>query len=103
MLHLTLDGKPVVIVFSPRRLRDEGYDAATDYTYPRAGMADEPALEAPDDRMVDDDEQIWSSIAAERVIDDVPVAEPGWDSRPWRGRHRDLTPADLGVTIPRAP
>jgi hypothetical protein len=219
--YLTLDGKPVVIVFSPRRLRedmgsdgvraaiagmrarvraagwpdlyimgaarenragltalrDEGYDAATGYNYPRAGMADETARAAPYDAMVDGYEQIWYSIAAERVIDYFPVTEPGWDARPWRGdkalvrtgrspdkfkemlrraraftdrhpaaggrklvlieawneygegaaiephrewgfgyldavrdvfatrrgRHRDLTPADLGVTIPRAP
>lgn len=84
-------------------LRDEAYDAATGYTYPRAGMADETALEAPEDRMVDGYEQIWHSTAASRVIDDVPVAEPGWDSWPRRGWHRDLTPADLGVTIPPAP
>lgn len=219
--YLTLDGKPVVIVFSPRRLRedmdsegvraafvgmrarvraagwpglyimgaaregraglialrDEGYDAGTGYNYPRAGMADKAAREAPYDDMVDGYEQIWYSIAAERVIDYVPVTEPGWDSRPWhgakalvrtgrspdkfremlrraraftdrhpaaggrklvlieawneygegaaiephrewgfayldavrdvfvtrRGGHRDLTPADLGVAVPRAP
>jgi hypothetical protein len=127
--YLLLDGKPLVIVFSPRRLRedmgsdgvraafvrmrarvaaagwpglvimgaaregraglaalrDEGYDAATGYNYPRAGMADEAAREAPYDRMVDGYEQIWYSIAAERLIDYAPVTEPGWDSRPWDG------------------
>ena len=84
-MYLTLDGKLVAIVFSSRRLRDEGYDAATGYTHPRAGMADETALEAPDDRMVDVHERIWYSSGAEGVIGDVPVAAPGWDSQPGHG------------------
>jgi hypothetical protein len=127
--YLTVDGKPVVIVFTPRQLRadlgtdgvrdalramrararqagfpglhvlgsaresaaglralrDEGYDAATGYNYPRAGMADEGAREAPYADMVDGYERIWYTIAAEGVIDYAPVAEPGWDSRPWEG------------------
>ena len=127
--YLAIDGKPVVIVFSPRRLRadlgtegvrralarmrarvreaglpglyvmgaahvgrgklaalvHEGYDAATGYNYPHAGMADPAALRAPYASMVDGYEQIWYTIAARGLIDYVPVTEPGWDSRPWHG------------------
>ena len=218
--YLTIDGKPVVIVFTPRELRrdmgtdavrtafarmreraraaglpgiyimgaarentrlealvHEGYDAGTGYNYPRAGMPDDTALSAPYSAMVDGYEQIWYSIAVQRLIDYAPVTEPGWDSRPWhgdkalvrtgrdpekfedmlrrarvftdrypiaggrklvlieawnepgegaaiephrqwgfahldavrrvfsreRGPHRDLTPADLGLAVPRAP
>jgi hypothetical protein len=155
----------------------EGYDAGTGYNYPRAGMADANVRSAPYAEMVGGYEQIWYSIAAQRLIDYAPVTEPGWDSRPWhgdralvrtgrdpgkfedmlrraraftdrypltggtrlvlieawnepgegaviephrewgfahldavrrvfsreRGRHRDLVPADLGLSVPRAP
>jgi glycosyl transferase family WbsX len=219
--YLTVDGKPVVIVFSPERLRQdmgseavaaairrmrartaaagfrglylvgavdddpgalvelktEGYDAATGYNYPRAGMQDDAAREAPYDSAVDGYQRIWAEMAAARILDYIPVTEPGWDSRPWdgakalvrtgrhpekfremlrraraftdlhpvaegrklvlieawnehgegaaiephrewgfayldavrevfgasRGRHRDLTPGDLGLTVPTAP
>jgi hypothetical protein len=127
--YLTIDGRPVVIVFTPRGLRKdmgtdavraafalmrervraaglpglfimgaaheetsdlealvhEGYDAGTGYNYPRAGMPDESALSAPYAWMVDGYEQIWYSIATQRLIDYAPVTEPGWDSRPWQG------------------
>src|SRR5262249_682184 len=127
--YLRFDGRPVIIVFSPRRLREdmgsdavraafermreraraaglaglyllgatrhtaaplpairrEGYDAATGYNYPRAGMADDGARAAPYTLAVDGYEQIWYSIAAQRTIDYAPVTEPGWDSRPWHG------------------
>jgi len=127
--YLAFDGKPVVIVFSPRRLRQdlgsdgvraafarmrerataaglpglylmgatrehragllalahEGYDAATGYNYPRAGMADEGARSAPYADVVRGYEEIWYTIATERLIDYAPVTEPGWDSRPWHG------------------
>ncbi len=127
--YLRVDGKPVVIVFSPPQLRadmgsdavraafarmraraeaaglqglfiigaaleipaglfalvHEGYDAATGYNYPEAGMADERALSAPYADAVDGYEQIWYGIAAQRIIDYAPVTEPGWDSRPWDG------------------
>jgi hypothetical protein len=127
--YLTLDGKPVVIVFSPRRLREdmgseavgtairrvrermkaagfpglflmgtvradpneqaqlraEGYDAGTGYNYPRAGIPDEAAATAPYDDAVDGYERIWHGIAQAGIIDYAPVAEPGWDSRPWDG------------------
>ena len=63
----------------------EGYDAGTGYNYPRAGMPDETALSAPYAAMVDGYEQIWYSIAVQRLIDYAPVTEPGWDSRPWHG------------------
>ena len=126
--YLTIEGKPVVIVFIPRELRrdmgtnavrtafarmrertraaglpgiyimgaarentrletlvHEGYDAGTGYNYPRAGMPDDTALSAPYSAMVDGYEQIWYSIAVQRLIDYAPVTEPGWDSRPWHG------------------
>jgi hypothetical protein len=126
--YLTIDGKPVVIVFTPRDLRrdmgtdavrtafarmreraraaglpgiyimgaarettrlealvHEGYDAGTGYNYPRAGMPDDTARSAPYSAMVDGYEQIWYSIAVQRLIDYAPVTEPGWDSRPWHG------------------
>jgi glycosyl transferase family WbsX len=127
--YLTLDGKPVVIVFSPERLREdmgseavglairrmrarteaagfrglfvvgaldadpaalvalakEGYDAATGYNYPRAGMEDDGAREAPYDSAVDGYERIWADMAAAGILDYIPVAEPGWDARPWHG------------------
>jgi Glycosyltransferase WbsX len=127
--YLTLDGKPVIIVFSPRRLREdmgseavgvairhlrermtaagfpglfligsvradrneqallraEGYDAGTGYNYPRAGMQDDAAATAPYDDAVDGYERIWNDIAQAGIIDYAPVAEPGWDSRPWDG------------------
>jgi hypothetical protein len=127
--YLRIDGKPVVIVFSPPQLRadmgsdavraafgqiraraeaaglpglfimgaaletpaglvalaHEGYDAATGYNYPEAGMADEDARSAPYTDAVDGYEQIWYGIAAQRIIDYAPVTEPGWDSRPWDG------------------
>jgi hypothetical protein len=63
----------------------EGYDAGTGYNYPRAGMPDDTALSAPYSAMVDGYEQIWYSIAVQRLIDYAPVTEPGWDSRPWHG------------------
>jgi hypothetical protein len=127
--YLTLDGKPVVIVFSPERLRKdmgseavrvairrmraraetagfgglflvgavdadpaalvalktEGYDAATGYNYPRAGMRDGGAREAPYDSAVDGYERIWADMAAASILDYIPVTEPGWDARPWGG------------------
>jgi hypothetical protein len=219
--YFTIDGKPVVIIFSPELLREdmgsaavgaaiqrmrarvtaagfpglflmaagradgadlhalraEGYDADTGYNYPRAGMPDPTADSAPYDSAVDGYERIWNGIAEARILDYVPVTEPGWDSRPWdgqaalvrtgrhpekfkrmlerareftdrhpvaggkklvlieawneygegavvephrewgfgyldairavfgsgRGRHRDVTPQDLGLAVPRAP
>jgi hypothetical protein len=67
------------------RLRAEGYDAGTGYNYPRAGMTDGTARRAPYDDMVDGYERIWTNIARARILDYVPVTEPGWDSRPWHG------------------
>src|SRR6185295_6629960 len=126
--YLTIDGKPVVIVFTPRELRrdmgtdavraafarmreraraaglpgiyimgaarentrldalvHESYDAGTGYNYPRAGMSDDTARRRCTRRWWTY-EQIWDSIADQRLIDYSPVTEPGWDSRPW---HRD--------------
>ena len=66
-------------------LKAEGYDAATGYNYPRAGMQDEAAREAPYDSAVDGYERIWADMAAARILDYIPVTEPGWDARPWDG------------------
>ncbi|HEV2055344.1 MAG TPA: hypothetical protein VGV06_09245 [Methylomirabilota bacterium] len=35
--------------------------------------------------MVEGYEQVWYSIAAQRLIDFVPATDPGWDSRPRHG------------------
>jgi len=127
--YFTVDGKPVVIIFSPSRLRAdmgteavaaairrmraqavaaglpglfligavdddparvtalhaEGYDAGTGYNYPRAGMPDDGTRQAPYALAVEGYEAIWNSIAQAGVLEYVPVAEPGWDSRPWHG------------------
>jgi len=127
--YLTLDARPLVIIFSPERLREdmgseavsvairrmrarveaagfrglfvvgaidadpaalealkaEGYDAATGYNYPRAGMEDQSAREAPYDSAVDGYQQIWADMAAAGSLDYIPVTEPGWDARPWDG------------------
>jgi hypothetical protein len=127
--YLTLDGKPVLIIFSVKRLRDdmgteavatairrmraraeaagfpglflmgavddqpdniaalraEGYDAGTGYNYPRAGMPDEAALKGPYDDAVNGYERVWNEVARSGMLPYVPVTEPGWDSRPWRG------------------
>lgn len=126
--YLLLDGKPVVIIFSVKRLRDdmgsdavaaairgmrarvaaagfpglflmgvvddkpgnvaalsaEGYDAGTGYNYPRAGMPDESAKRAPYGGAVEGYERIWAGVAR-AGLPYVPVTEPGWDARPWRG------------------
>jgi hypothetical protein len=86
-------------------LRDEGYDAATGYNYPHAGM-DERARRAPYADMVDGYEQIWYSIAVQRIIDYAPVTEPGWDARPWRGDRALVrtgrTPERFGDMLRRA-
>ena len=127
--YLTVDGKPVVIIFTPRQLRAdmgseavaaalrrmrarveaagfpglfvmgsvrpnrdeqarlaaEGYDAGTGYNYPRAGMADQSALRGSYDDAVEGYERIWTDIAGAGIVPYVPVAEPGWDARPWEG------------------
>jgi hypothetical protein len=66
-------------------LHAEGYDAGTGYNYPRAGMADEAARRAPYADAVVGYEKIWTAVARTSLIDYVPVADPGWDSRPWEG------------------
>lgn len=68
-----------------RALRAEGYDAASGYNYPRAGMEDPEAREAPYALAVPGYERIWRAVADAGVIDYVPVTDPGWDSRPWDG------------------
>ncbi len=127
--YLTLDGKPVLIIFSPDRLRQdmgseavghairqmrvqaqaaglpglflmgvvdanpdrlaalraEGYDAGTGYNYARAGMQEESSATAPYDNAIAGYERIWTAMAGMKILPYVPVAEPGWDSRPWQG------------------
>ena len=130
--YLTLDGRPVVIIFStPSLTRDmgseavrrgiermrarvrargfpdlflvavtgpgrmplderlgqqksEGYDAATGYNYPRAGM-ERDGLRGSYDLAVTGYQAIWDAIAGAGIIEYFPVTEPGWDSRPWDG------------------
>lgn len=64
-------------------LEQERYDALTGYNYPTAG--DEGRLHAPFSAMVDAYPEIWNQIASVASIPYVPVAEGGWDSRPWHG------------------
>jgi Glycosyltransferase WbsX len=130
--YLTLDGRPMVIIFSPSSLTSdmgseavrqgfdrmrararergfpdlfivaatgpggvplekrlgqrkfEGYDAATGYNYPRAGM-DDDGLRGSYDAAVAGYQAIWDAIARAGIIEYFPVTEPGWDSRPWDG------------------
>ena len=148
--YYTVDGRPMVVVFSPRRLRDdmgteavraaialmreraraaglpglflvgavgpdpasvralrdEGYDAASGYNYPTAGMRDPEAREAPYQLAVDGYERIWRAVAQVGAIDYIPVTEPGWDSRPWEGERALVrtgrTPAAFADMLGRA-
>jgi hypothetical protein len=50
-------------------LETEGCDAATGYNYPRAGMRDEAAREAPCDSAADGGERIWAEMVAARAVD----------------------------------
>lgn len=125
--YYTVNGRPLVIIFSPDRLtqdmgapavkaafqkmralvreaglpdlflvactgpdraglavlEEQGYDAATGYNYPAAGAGDR--LVAPYDLAVSGYEEIWRQIADMRLLDYIPVTEPGWDARPWHG------------------
>lgn len=125
--YLTIDGKPVIVIFSPRRFTDdmgvagthkalersremcrqaglpglyfvactypgkeaiqqleqEGYDALTGYNYPSAGSKGNRVSPYAD--MVSAYPQFWEEIDAAATIPYIPVADPGWDSRPWHG------------------
>lgn len=125
--YFRIDRKPVVIIFSPRRLTDdmgseavraafgkmralcasngldglyliacawpnaddldriaaEGYDAATGYNYPDAGLAGRPS--APYDDMVTGYSDIWQKFLRLAKIPYLIPMTPGWDSRPWHG------------------
>jgi hypothetical protein len=125
--YLTIDGKPVVIIFAPGRFTEdmgadavraafarmrelcaksglrglcliacatpdkgllsqlayEGYDAATGYNYPYAGMKGQQGY--PYDEMVRGYADIWQDfLRAGKIPYMIPLA-PGWDSRPWHG------------------
>lgn len=125
--YMKIDGKPVVIIFSPGRLTEdmkpdgvrdalnksremakakglpgiyfiactypgpanikvleqEGYDALSGYNYPSAG--DKGNVRASYADMVSGYQDFWNAIADNSKIPYIPVAEPGWDSRPWHG------------------
>jgi hypothetical protein len=67
-----------------RQQKLEGYDAATGYNYPRAGM-DDNGRRGSYDAAVAGYQAIWDAIAQAGIIEYFPVTEPGWDSRPWDG------------------
>ncbi len=125
--YMKVDGKPVVVIFSPYRLTKdmgvsavkaafdksremakarglngiyfvgctwpgpgqlspmeaEGYDAATGYNYPSAG--DKGQIVAPYADMVTGFKDIWNAIQDSTSLPYIPVAEAGWDARPWHG------------------
>ena len=66
-----------------KQLEQEGYDALSGYNYPGAG--DKGQWVAPYDWMVTGYKDIWNAIAGQTALPYFPVAEPGWDSRPWHG------------------
>jgi len=126
--YLRMDGKPVVIVFSPLTLRkdlggpsevlkalegaqqvarsfglsgiyfvaaagpdqirflvEEGYDAATGYDYPFAGINEPGVSRGPYSAAIEGYERIWHAYAADgRLTYFVPTL-PGRDGRPWYG------------------
>lgn len=127
--YLKIDGKPVVIIFTPQRItqdigmeaaarsfaamralcraegleglylagctgpseaavrqmKQEGYDAATGYNYPSAGVRPNEGRRSPYDSAIDGYRTIWETIAGYKLMDYIPVTDPGWDSRPWHG------------------
>ena len=65
------------------RLAYEGYDAATGYTYPYAGIKGQEGKAY--DNMVSGFADIWQDfLRIGKIPYMIPVA-PGWDSRPWHG------------------
>ncbi|MCR4413910.1 MAG: glycoside hydrolase family 99-like domain-containing protein [Thermoguttaceae bacterium] len=129
--YLTIDGRPVVIIFTPHRItqdlgvertkaafaamraacreaglaglylagctgpsrqtvaqmKEEGYDAATGYNYPSAGAKPEDGNRPPYDSAITGYKAIWDAIAGYRLMDYLPVTDPGWDARPWHGEN----------------
>jgi hypothetical protein len=75
-----------------KRLRDEGYDAATAYNYPTAGA--EGDNRAPYSKMVDAFARYWDTIRGAGVIDYVLPVSPGWDPRPWHGEDTTARPGN---------
>lgn len=61
----------------------QGYDALTGYNYPSAG--DKGRNRAPYEDMVAAFPETWTAIADNSSLPYIPVAEAGWDSRPWHG------------------
>ena len=124
--YFKIDGKPVVVIFSPERLTKdmgvegvrkafersrqmarerglpgiyfvacaypqhdlrtlevEGYDAISGYNYPIAGS--KGRLRGPYKDNVAGYNEYWNAIADKTNLRYIPVADPGWDSRPWHG------------------
>ena len=81
-----------------RRLKEEGYDAASGYNYPGAGM--QGGLLAPYSGMVDGCGEIWENVRRAGAIDYIVPTSPGWDSRPWHGDdalvRSDSNPREFG-------
>jgi len=85
-------------------LAQEGYDAASAYTYPAAGA--QGRLWAPYDAMVTGFEETWRAMRAAGDLPYLLPLAPGWDNRPWAGdralvRH-DSTPDSFREMCRRA-
>ena len=67
------------------QLKAEGYDAATGYNYPSAGVKPEEGKRSPYESAIEGYRSFWETIAGYGLLDYIPVTDPGWDSRPWHG------------------
>jgi hypothetical protein len=66
-----------------KNLAYEGYDAATGYNYPNAGLSGRAS--APYDDMVSGYADIWQDFLRIGKLPYLMPVSPGWDSRPWHG------------------
>ena len=87
-----------------KAIEQEGYDALTGYNYPSAG--DKGQKRAPYDDMVTGYQEMWNCIADNSTLRYIPVAEAGWDSRPWDGPDARVrtgkSPAKFGKMLENA-